>query len=151
MKIKIVLIVTAVAIILIANFQPALAGSWVYHYSGVYVQATSYGGGGKRVSKVSNALWLAEISSITTPGIATVPVGWTYWTSREVCNGSIKPGQVIHSPRSAPTSSGTTYDYQYMTTQSCSGTRSGQVLGKHEVKGSKYIYREDWTQSEYIP
>ncbi|NOT06366.1 MAG: hypothetical protein HOP27_17375 [Anaerolineales bacterium] len=147
MKIRVFLTAIATAIILIANFQPALAGSWVYHYSAIQVQATSYGGGGKRVSKISNALWLAEISSITTPAIA-IPVGWTYWTSREVCNGSIKQ-QAIHPGRSVVQTS--TYDYQYMNTMTCSSTRSGQVLGKHEVKGSIYIYRDDWTQSEYIP
>lgn len=153
MKIRIFLLAMATAVILIANFQPALAGSWLYHYSGVYVQATSYGGGGKRVSKVSTTQWLAEMSSITTPGLATVAVGWTYWTSREVCNGVIQNNQVIHIARSQPTPSGTTYQSQYMTTRACSsvGARSGQVLGKHEVKGTKSIYAEDWTQSDYIP
>lgn len=147
MKIKKLSIAIAVALILLANFQPVFAGSWLYHYSGAYVQATSYAGGGKRVSKVSNTLWLAEISSITTPAIA-IPVGWTYWTSREVCNGNITQ-QAIHSGRSVVQTS--TYDYQYMTTKSCGSTRSGQVLGKHEVKGNIFIFRDDWTQSDYIP
>ncbi|MDD2920942.1 MAG: hypothetical protein PHQ36_01535 [Anaerolineales bacterium] len=150
MKIKIFLLALTATIILVANFQPALAGSWMYHYSAVYVQATSYGGGGKKISKISNTQWLAEISTITTPGLATVPVGWTYWTSRELCNGSIK-SQKIHSGRSVRTSTGTTYNYQYMTTQSCSiGTRTAQVLGKHEVLGSKYIYRDNWIRSANI-
>ena len=83
----------------------------------------------------------------TSPGIA-IPVGWTYWTSRERCNGNITQ-QVVHGGRSVVATS--TYDYQYMTSLACGGTRSGQVLGKHEVKGNIYIWRYDWTQSDTVP
>jgi hypothetical protein len=147
-KIKIFLTAFAATLIFASSFQTAFAGVWTNYYSGAYVQGASRGGAGKRVSKISNALWLAEIASFTSPAIA-IPVGWTYWTSREICNGYIII-QKIHAPRSIVKTS--TYDYQYMTTKPCSqGVRRGQVLGRHEVKGSKFIFRLDWTQSEIIP
>lgn len=149
MKFKIFLSIVLAAIVLITNFQTVFAtlGWWTNICSGARVQGNSYGCGGKRVSKPLSTLWLAEISSYTSPSIA-IPVGWTYWTSRGRCNGTITQ-QVVHSGRSVVATS--TYDYQYMTILACSGTRAGQVLGNHEVKGNIYIWRYDWTQSETVP
>jgi len=149
MKNKTILSIVLTVIALMLGFQTVFAtlGSWTYYNSGAPVQGSSYAGGGKRVSKPSSTVWLAEISSYTSPGIA-IPVGWTYWTSRERCNGNITQ-QVVHGGRSVVATS--TYDYQYMTSLACGGTRAGQVLGKHEVKGNIYIWRYDWTQSDTVP
>lgn len=149
MKTKIVLSIALVTIILAASFNTAYAtlGVWTQWNSGAPVQGNSYGCGSKRVSKPSSTLWLAEIGSCTSPSVS-IPVGWTYWTSRERCNGNITQ-QVVYGGRSVVASS--TYDYQYMTILACSGTRAGQVLGKHEVKGNIYIWYYDWTQSDTVP
>ena len=147
MKTRIFSLTLLIIIISLFQVQTTFAGSWTTWCSGLKVQGNSYGCGGKRVSKPSSSLWLAEISSYTSPGI-TIPVGWTYWTSRERCNGAISQ-QVVHGGRSVSTSY--TYDYQYMTILPCSSTRTGQVLGKHEVKGNLFVWRYDWTQSETIP
>jgi hypothetical protein len=149
MKNRILQIAMTASIILIVNYQIASAalGVWTQQSSAAYVQGTSRAVGAKKVSKLSSTTWLGEISSSISPSIS-IPVGWTYWTSRERCNGSIKQ-QVIHSGRSVTQTS--TYDYQYMSTLACGGTRAGQVLGNHEVKGSLLTWYDDWTQSETIP
>ncbi len=149
MKTKILLSVFLAAVVLLTNFQTAFAtlGWWTNICSGAYVQGSSLACGGKKVSAPNSSTWLAEIASYTDPGIL-IPVGWTYWTSRERCNGNITQ-QVVHGGRSVVATS--TYTYQYMTKLACSGTRAGQVLGKHEVKGSNFTWYYDWTQSDTVP
>ena len=150
MKTKVFSIAILTTLILALSVQTAFAllGWWTNSCSSAKVQGNSYGCGGKRVSKPSSLLWLAEISSYTNPSIS-IPVGWTYWTARGRCNGSITQ-QDINGGRSVTAVS--TYDYQYMTVLPCpGGTRAGQVLGRHEVKGNIFIWQYDWTQSDTIP
>lgn len=149
MKTKLFLSTVLAITIVIISFQTAFAtlGVWTQWNSGAPVQGNSYGCGSKRVSKPTSTVWLGEIGSCTSPAIA-IPVGWTYWTSRERCNGTITQ-QVVHGGRSVVATS--TYDYQYMTSLACGGTRAGQVLGKHEVKGNIFVWYTDWTQSDTVP
>ena len=149
MKTKIfsIAILTTIMLVFSAHTVLATLGWWTNVCSGAKVQGNSYGCGGKRVSKPSSSLWLAEMASYTEPSIA-ISVGWTYWTARGICNGSINQQDVKGGKSVVQTS---TYDYQYMTVLSCSGTRVGQVLGKHEVIGNLYTWRYDWTQSDTIP
>lgn len=149
MKTRIFLMTILTTIMLVFSAQTVLAtlGWWSNVCSGIKVQGNSYGCGAKRVSKPLSSLWLAEISSYTESPIA-IPVGWTYWTARGRCNGTINQ-QDVNGGRSVVQTS--TYDYQYMPVLSCSGAKAGQVLGKHEVKGNLYIWRSDWTQAEIIP
>ncbi len=75
-----------------------------------------------------------------------MPVGWTYFTTRELCGDTIT-NQTIKGGTSIP---GTEIaDTTFMTTVYCSGNRQGQVRGNHEVKGD-YTATKDWTKSEYI-
>jgi hypothetical protein len=106
----------------------------------------SLGASGKKVSKLSSSQWLAEITSFTSPATVAA-VGWTYWTSRELCNGTITQ-QKIHVARSV--SSTSTYDYQYMASLACSKPHVGQVWGRNEVKGNLSIYSDEWTKSDSI-
>lgn len=149
MKIKGFLSLVLAVVLLAVSFQTAFAtlGWWSGYCSGAYVQGSSLGCGQRRVSVPYSGAWLAEIASYTDPGIS-IPVGWTYWTSRERCNGNITQ-QVVHGGRSVTATS--TYDYQYMTKLACGGTRAGQVLGRHEVKGSNFTWYSDWTTSETVP
>jgi hypothetical protein len=142
-----VAILTTLILALSVQTAFALLGVWENRCSSAKVQGNSYGCGGKRVSKPSSSVWLAEISSYTSPSLS-IPVGWTYWTARGRCNGSINQ-QDVNSGRSVTAVS--TYDYQYMTVLSCTGTRAGQVLGRHEVKGNLFIWLYDWTKSDTIP
>ena len=146
MKSRIILIAAIVVVILIFSFQTVFAGSWTYHYSAAKVLGNSLGASGKKVSNLSNSQWLAEITSFTSPATVAA-VGWTYWTSRELCN-SVITQQTIHAARSV--SSTSTYDYQYGSKLYCNNTHTGQVLGRNEVKGNLSIYSDEWTKSDSI-
>lgn len=77
-------------------------------------------------------------------------LGWTYFTTRETCNGSIKQqtlkgGTSVYGTQIADTT--------FMNTMQCNGTRYGYVLGKHEFKNSNnvIVWSPEWPHGEQIP
>lgn len=148
MKTKVLLSTILTAAILISTFQMASAtlGDWEI-LGKANIQGSSFAYAGKMVRKLSSAQWAGDIVSYTDYPPVAISLGWTYFTTRETCNGSItqqvqKGGTSVYGTQVAATT--------FMNTMTCNGTRYGYSLGKHEFLGS-IIWRPEWLHGDYLP
>jgi len=148
MKTKILFITILVTVMLAFSYQSASATLGVWDiWAKANIKGASYGYAGKMVRKLSSVQWAGDIVSYTNYPPVAITLGWTYFTTRETCNGTITQ-QVIKGPTSVyNTQIATT---TFMSTKSCSGTRYGYSIGKHELKGS-ITWTPEWSHGDPLP
>ena len=148
---KLVITVIWTVTLFFSSFQivKASLGSWTC-YSMANIQGSSFGYACKMVRKLSSVQWGGDIVSYTDYPQVSMTLGWTYFTTRETCNGTLKQqvvkgGLSVYATQRANTT--------FMSTMSCAGTRYGYVLGKHEFKNSSnvIVWSPEWTHGENLP
>ena len=134
--------------ILVFSFETADAALGVWNFrSTLNIKGTSAGYAGKMVRKLGNGQWSADIVSYTDHPPVVISLGWTYFTAREACNGTItqqiiKGGKLVSGTQIA---TGT-----FVTPKICKQTHYGYSIGKHEIKGTR-TWTPEWSHGDPLP
>lgn len=98
----------------------------------------------------SGGSWNGYIWSHTNNGNAIGTIGWTWWTIRETCNGSITlqyqyGGQVLYN-------SSAISDIAVASMQPCAYplNQYGRVLGTHDFKNGSATWNPYWEHAEKL-
>lgn len=147
-KIRIILsICILIAVFIVTTTSSVFAGIPRTTYSG------SVGGVGvvaqKDVIRTGNT-WNGDIWSHTNTGNAIGTIGWTWWTIRETCNGSITlqyqyGGQALYNASAIS-------DIAVAAVQPCAvpSKQYGHVLGTHDFKNGSDTWNPYWEHVEKL-
>jgi hypothetical protein len=146
-KMMIAVLISLIGIISITSVVLAASSSKTGTVNGKAVKA-------EKVINLGQQSWSAQIWSYSNanPQQNIGTLGWDWWTTRELCNGTINH-QDTHDGTGTQynTTSAETYYYSSWYNPSCNNKHKVAELGKHDIKDGSDSWYPEFTLTVAVP